>query len=97
MSRLCLIAQEHVLPASERRMVARRRRANRMMVAMLCSFVLAWLPMNILNIIRDFDLLSTLPQLQQMFYLLFAVAHCVAMMACVCNPMIYSWFNESFR
>ena len=79
---------------SERHLVNRRRRANRMMAAMLCSFILAWLPLNMMNVMRDFDIIDLAATY---FYTMFAVVHVIAMTACICNPIIYSWFNEPFR
>src|SRR5262245_37721586 len=38
---------------SERRANDRRRRANGMMISMVCCFVCLWSPLNALNILRD--------------------------------------------
>uniref|UniRef100_A0A914WC16 G-protein coupled receptors family 1 profile domain-containing protein n=1 Tax=Plectus sambesii TaxID=2011161 RepID=A0A914WC16_9BILA len=45
-----------MLPEGERRLIQRKSRTNRMMVTMVFSFLLAWLPLNFVNIVRDFDL-----------------------------------------
>ena len=49
---------QRMLPSSERRMLARRRRTNLMMATMVMGFVISWLPMNILNVMRDLRLIG---------------------------------------
>lgn len=63
----------------------------RMMVCMVLSFVLAWLPLNLINLSRDFYGVSSL------FSILFALCHVIAMTSAVWNPVIYSWFNPQLR
>jgi hypothetical protein len=84
-----------ILPASERRLQARRRRTNMMMMSMLAGFVISWLPMNVMNVARDLQLDGVI--FGQYYQFLFALSHVAAMMSTVCNPIVYCWFNEAFR
>lgn len=85
-----------LIPTAERRSNERRRRANRMMAAMVTAFTLLWLPFNTLNILRDFDLFERVFD-RQSFSVLYSVAHLIAMTTLVWNPIIYAWFNKSLR
>lgn len=78
------------------RSLQRRRRANRMMVSMVMTFVLSWLPFNMANLIRDFDLFEYILPVEY-FSITFAAAHLVAMTSVLWNPLIYSFFNHQFR
>uniref|UniRef100_A0A915PIA5 G-protein coupled receptors family 1 profile domain-containing protein n=1 Tax=Setaria digitata TaxID=48799 RepID=A0A915PIA5_9BILA len=83
--------QQFLLKESERRLQDRRTRSNRMMVCMVLSFVLAWLPLNLINLSRDFYGVSSL------FSIMFALCHVIAMTSAVWNPVIYTWFNPQLR
>nr|WDW32492.1 sNPFR [Agasicles hygrophila] len=72
----------------------RKRRTNRMLIAMVAVFLVSWLPLNAFNIINDFY--------QQMekwgfYYLTFFMSHAVAMSSTCYNPFLYAWLNENFR
>lgn len=86
----------HVQSKSERKANDRRRRANGMMISMVCCFVLLWTPFNALNLLRDFGLFPYLFD-WSMFGILYAVAHLIAMTSVVWNPFIYAWYNRSIR
>jgi hypothetical protein len=77
--------QQVLLADSKQRLIGRKTRTTRMMTTMLCCFSIAWLPINLLNIIRDFELSSQ--PLQHWFTLLFAAAHVIAMTSTICNPV----------
>ncbi|VDN21540.1 unnamed protein product [Gongylonema pulchrum] len=83
--------QQFLLKENEKRLHDRRARSNRMMVCMVLSFVLAWLPLNLINLSRDFYGVSSL------FSILFALCHVIAMTSAVWNPVIYTWFNPQLR
>lgn len=73
---------------------ARKRRTNRMLIAMVAVFGLSWLPLNCVNMLNDFWESSS----QWRYYnLLFFVAHSVAMSSTCYNPFLYAWLNENFR
>ncbi len=66
-----------------------------MMIAMVATFTLAWLPMNFINWTRDLGYNRLIPE--RLYQVIFAVIHLVAMSQVIWNPIIYSWFNKSFR
>lgn len=65
-----------------------------MMLSMVMGLVLAWLPMNLINLYRDFD---NSEKSSPWFSLIFAFCHVSAMTSAVWNPIIYSWFNPQFK
>nr|CAH7724749.1 unnamed protein product [Callosobruchus chinensis] len=72
----------------------RKRRTNRMLIAMVAVFLVSWLPLNTVNIVNDFY--------QQMEswpynYFTFFVTHAIAMSSTCYNPFLYAWLNENFR
>ncbi|CAJ0933128.1 unnamed protein product, partial [Mesorhabditis belari] len=85
---------QKLLPDREVQLVSRKTRANRMMISMVGGLVLAWMPLNVMNLLRDFfQFGGTTPW----FSTVFALCHVVAMTSAVWNPLIYSWFNPQFR
>lgn len=65
-----------------------------MMLSMVMGLVLAWLPMNLINLWRDFD---NSEKHSSWFSIIFALCHVSAMTSTVWNPIIYSWFNPQFK
>lgn len=74
----------------------RRRRILLLACLMLACFMLSWLPMNVLNLMRDFKLLGDIIPASK-FAFIFAVAHCFAMSSVFWDPIIYSFCNPQFR
>ncbi|XP_015521938.2 prolactin-releasing peptide receptor-like [Neodiprion lecontei] len=72
----------------------RKRRTNRMLIAMVSIFGVSWLPLNIVNVLNDFYL----PVTDWSYYrLCFFMTHCLAMSSTCYNPFLYAWLNENFR
>ena len=72
----------------------RKRRTNRMLIAMVAIFGISWLPLNIVNVVEDFySKASYWPPFKFCFFL----AHCIAMTSTCYNPFLYAWLNENFR
>ncbi|XP_036139818.1 prolactin-releasing peptide receptor [Monomorium pharaonis] len=73
----------------------RKRRTNRMLIAMVSIFGACWLPLNIALIIADFytDVYYVWPYFR--FY--FFISHCIAMSSTCYNPFLYAWLNDNFR
>nr|QGA72517.1 prolactin-releasing peptide receptor-like protein [Rhynchophorus ferrugineus] len=72
----------------------RKKRTNRMLIAMVAVFLLSWLPLNVINIINDFnkDMISW-----EYYFLSFFLVHQMAMSSTCYNPFLYAWLNENFR
>lgn len=80
--------------AKERLDRARKKRTNRMLIAMVAVFGVSWLPLNLVNILNDFYENSS----HWTYYnLLFFVSHSIAMTSTCYNPFLYAWLNENFR
>ncbi|KAG7199190.1 hypothetical protein KM043_018065 [Ampulex compressa] len=72
----------------------RKRRTNRMLIAMVTIFGISWLPLNIVNVVDDFYS----PANDWSYYrLCFFMTHCLAMSSTCYNPFLYAWLNENFR
>lgn len=72
----------------------RKRRTNRMLIAMVAIFGLSWLPLNLINISSDF---YSLAEDWRYYMVLFFIAHFIAMSSTCYNPFLYAWLNENFR
>lgn len=72
----------------------RKRRTNRMLIAMVSIFGLSWLPLNCINILNDF---RTDFGNWEYYNLCFFISHTLAMMSTCYNPFLYAWLNENFR
>jgi len=72
----------------------RKRRTNRMLIAMVAIFAVCWLPLNVILLSLEYDeSLAASPY----FLLVFFAAHVVAMSSTVYNPFLYAWMNDNFR
>lgn len=72
----------------------RKRRTNRMLIAMVVIFLVSWLPLNAINIVNDFYM-ATVDWTY--YYLCFFMVHSLAMSSTCYNPFLYAWLNENFR
>lgn len=72
----------------------RKRRTNRMLIAMVAIFGLSWLPLNLINIISD---LYSEAEDWSYYMTFFFIAHFIAMSSVIYNPFLYAWLNENFR
>lgn len=72
----------------------RKRRTNRMLIAMVAIFGISWLPLNIINVLGDFYAYAN----DWTYYrLCFFMTHCLAMSSTCYNPFLYAWLNDNFR
>lgn len=69
----------------------KKKRTNRMLIAMVTIFGICWFPLNLINVINDFGSIG------HYFHLLFFLAHCMAVSSTCYNPFLYAWLNENFR
>lgn len=79
-----------------------RRRAQRttnVLIAIAAVFAISWLPLNIYNLIADFNyrLLTSENVTYQHAYIAFAVCHAVAMSSACWNPILYGWLNTAMK
>lgn len=72
----------------------RKRRTNRMLIAMVAIFGISWLPLNIVNVVDDF---YSRANVWSYYKLCFFMSHCVAMSSICYNPFLYAWLNDNFR
>lgn len=72
----------------------RKRRTNRMLIAMVAVFLISWLPLNAYNITNDF---FQQLELWNYNYFTFFITHAIAMSSTCYNPFLYAWLNENFR
>ncbi|KAL3275961.1 hypothetical protein HHI36_020693 [Cryptolaemus montrouzieri] len=72
----------------------RKRRTNRMLIAMVAIFLISWMPLNVVNVIYDFY-----TEIGDWEYGLFSffLVHSIAMLSTCYNPFLYAWLNENFR
>lgn len=73
----------------------RKRRTNRMLIAMVSIFVCCWFPLNVIHLTSDYSASDI--ETWSYFHLLFFTAHVIAMSSTVYNPFLYGWMNENFR
>jgi neuropeptide Y receptor len=72
----------------------RKRRTNRMLIAMVTIFGVSWFPLNVVNLINDMHI----PTGNWKYYnLCFFMVHAIAMSSTCYNPFLYAWLNENFR
>lgn len=73
----------------------RKRRAIKMLIAMVVIFIICWIPLNCLWLISDLGWYDFSEW--DYFTLIFFICHLCAMSSAVYNPFLYTWLNESFR
>ena len=72
----------------------KKRRTNRMLIAMVTIFGVCWLPVNIAHLIVDYHAKANS---WAYFNFCFFMTHVVAMSSTCYNPFLYAWLNENFR
>ncbi|XP_064630394.1 prolactin-releasing peptide receptor-like [Lineus longissimus] len=74
--------------------IRRKRRTNRMLIAMVAIFVGCWMPLNVVLLTQEAH-----PRIEtwQWLKLIFFIAHIIAMSSAIYNPFLYAWMNENFR
>ncbi|CAF0787559.1 unnamed protein product [Adineta steineri] len=72
--------------------ICRKKRTNRMLIAMVVIFAICWLPLNIVHMVAEFHR-SELSH----YKALFLSTHVIAMSSTIYNPFLYSWLNDNFR
>jgi len=83
------------LERKRRKEALRKRKTNRLLVAIAIVFAGSWLPLNICNIVADLEHGWVLALNRS--GLIFAVCHLVALGSACANPVLYGWLNDNFR
>ena len=72
----------------------RKRRTNRMLIAMVTIFGTSWLPVNVVHLVGDYYA----PAGSWGYYnLCFFITHVIAMSSTCYNPFLYAWLHDRFR
>ncbi|XP_025094835.1 prolactin-releasing peptide receptor-like [Pomacea canaliculata] len=74
--------------------IRRKKRTNKMLIAMVIIFMCCWMPLNMVLLLRDYD--DTVGN-WYFFTLVFFIAHVIAMSSTIYNPFLYAWMNENFK
>lgn len=69
----------------------KKKRTNRMLIAMVTIFGVCWFPLNLINVVNDFYDFGIY------FHLFFFLTHSMAVSSTCYNPFLYAWLNENFR
>ena len=74
--------------------IRRKRRTNKMLIAMVTIFVICWLPLNLVLLVGEYHpTFGNTP----FHSLIFFTAHVIAMSSTIYNPFLYAWMNDNFK
>ena len=68
-----------------------------MLIAIALLFSIAWLPLNVLNLVLDLYNPFSFPGDEEKMLIIYAVCHLFGMSSACANPFLYGWFNGNFR
>ena len=73
----------------------RKRKTNLLLIFIAVVFSCSWMPLNVFNILADFDhnIYNRLDQKG----LVFPICHLLVLSSACTNPVLYGWLNENFR
>lgn len=75
----------------------RKRKRTRLLVSIAVVFACSWLPLNIFNLLADFEFQLTQTFDLHMRGLVFPVCHVFVLCSACVNPLLYGWLNDNFR
>ena len=75
---------------------ARKRKTNILLAMIGIVFVFSWIPLNISNILADFQFQIFRDQVIDI-NLVFIVCHILVLSSACTNPVLYGWLNDNFR
>lgn len=75
---------------------ARKRKTNILLAMIAIVFVFSWIPLNISNILADFQFQIFRNQVVDI-NLVFVVCHILVLSSACTNPVLYGWLNDNFR
>lgn len=79
---------------SNEKVLRKKTTTNQMLVLMVGIFGTCWLPLNVINMLEDFNLNINE---SEYYNFLFFLTHLLAMSSVIYNPFLYAWLNENFR
>ena len=68
-----------------------------MLIAIALVFSITWLPLNVINLIRDVYNPFIRPEDEEKMTIIYAACHLFGMSSACANPFLYGWFNGNFR
>jgi len=68
-----------------------------LLLAIALFFSIAWLPLNVLNLVLDIYNPFSFPGDEEKMLIIYAVCHLFGMSSACANPFLYGWFNGNFR
>lgn len=80
-----------------RKEASRKRKTNRLLVAIAVVFALSWLPLNLCNIVADVDSTLLMSLFDKRTAVVIAVCHLLVLCSACANPVLYGWLNDNFR
>ncbi|KAH3785015.1 hypothetical protein DPMN_163098 [Dreissena polymorpha] len=75
---------------------ARKRRTNALLTLIAVVFVLSWLPLNISNILVEFQFELFRNQGIDINYV-YLICHTLVLSSACSNPVLYGWLNDNFQ
>ncbi|KAI6187339.1 7 transmembrane receptor [Aphelenchoides besseyi] len=78
-------------------LLAQQRRTTSILAAMVLIFGLTWLPQNIFTLLIEYDEDILTFGDTNFTYLASLIAHSIAMLTNIINPLLYAWVNPSFK
>lgn len=85
--------KNHVSPSSRNDSIKRRKKTTKMLALVVVVFATSWLPLHVLQLATDLDLVLRFEE----YKLIFTVFHIVAMCPTFTNPLLYGWMNKNYR
>ena len=69
----------------------------RTLMMMSLSFTVCWIPLHVVNVLLDMEVLNANIMSPERIYLTFAIAHAVAMVSIPLNAVMYGWLTPSIK
>ena len=89
------ILRSRIAVDQHKRNVERNQSVTRTLLAVSVSFTVCWLPLYMLNVLLDLNLLGGINV--KTIYLLSAACHAIAMTSAPLNALLYGWYNPSIN
>uniref|UniRef100_A0A914XAL2 G-protein coupled receptors family 1 profile domain-containing protein n=1 Tax=Plectus sambesii TaxID=2011161 RepID=A0A914XAL2_9BILA len=78
-----------------RNAATKKRRVMYTLILMMIAFAFSWLPLTMVNVLRDWNVNWAFLNYQPFMFQL--TAHCIAMTCVVWNPVLYFWMGKKHR